>query len=61
MADPFTHLRWKLYGDMLYCRLYENTVAALWRDGLISGEMHGVWEADQPDTRTVVGPGTGNS
>jgi pyruvate dehydrogenase E1 component alpha subunit len=25
---------------MLFCRLYENAVASLWRDGLISGEMH---------------------
>ena len=31
---------WSLYAQMLRCRLFEEAVAQLWRDGLISGEMH---------------------
>lgn len=31
---------WSLYESMLRCRLFEEAVAQLWRDGLISGEMH---------------------
>ena len=31
---------WSLYALMLRCRLFEEAVARLWRDGLISGEMH---------------------
>ncbi len=31
---------WSLYGLMLRSRLFEEAVAKLWHDGLISGEMH---------------------
>ncbi len=31
---------WSLYTLMLRSRLFEEAVAGLWRDGLISGEMH---------------------
>ena len=31
---------WKLYERMLFSRLFEGEVARLWRQGLISGEMH---------------------
>jgi acetoin:2,6-dichlorophenolindophenol oxidoreductase subunit alpha len=31
---------WLLYGVMLKSRLFEEAVAKLWQDGLISGEMH---------------------
>jgi TPP-dependent pyruvate/acetoin dehydrogenase alpha subunit len=31
---------WSLYALMLKSRLFEEAVATLWRDGLISGEMH---------------------
>ncbi|MEW5900098.1 MAG: thiamine pyrophosphate-dependent dehydrogenase E1 component subunit alpha [Acidobacteriota bacterium] len=31
---------WSLYRQMLRSRLFEEAVAALWREGLISGEMH---------------------
>jgi TPP-dependent pyruvate/acetoin dehydrogenase alpha subunit len=31
---------WSLYGLMLKSRLFENAIAQLWKDGLISGEMH---------------------
>jgi len=31
---------WSLYGSMLKSRLYEESIAKLWHDGLISGEMH---------------------
>lgn len=31
---------WSLYTQMLRSRLFEETVAATWRAGLISGEMH---------------------
>lgn len=31
---------WALYGLMLQSRLFEQAIAALWREGLISGEMH---------------------
>jgi TPP-dependent pyruvate/acetoin dehydrogenase alpha subunit len=31
---------WSLYESMLRSRLYEEAVAQLWHDGLISGEMH---------------------
>lgn len=31
---------WKLYEQMLYSRLFEQKVAQLWKQGLISGEMH---------------------
>ena len=31
---------WSLYAFMLKSRLYERAVAQLWKDGLISGEMH---------------------
>ena len=31
---------WALYALMLKGRLFEETIAELWRDGLISGEMH---------------------
>jgi TPP-dependent pyruvate/acetoin dehydrogenase alpha subunit len=31
---------WSLYALMLKSRLFEEAVAQLWRDGLISGEMH---------------------
>jgi pyruvate dehydrogenase E1 component alpha subunit len=31
---------WLLYRQMLFCRLFENKVAELWYQGLISGEMH---------------------
>jgi len=31
---------WSLYAKMLKSRLFEEAVAQLWRDGLISGEMH---------------------
>lgn len=34
-ADP-----WALYALMLKSRLFEEAVARLWREGLISGEMH---------------------
>lgn len=33
-------VRWDLYRGMLTCRLFEEAVARLWHDGLISGEMH---------------------
>jgi len=32
--------RWSLYRQMLYSRLFEEGVARLWQEGLISGEMH---------------------
>ncbi|MGW8318771.1 MAG: thiamine pyrophosphate-dependent enzyme [Candidatus Promineifilaceae bacterium] len=32
--------RWLVYRQMLRSRLLEQAVAALWQDGLISGEMH---------------------
>jgi pyruvate dehydrogenase E1 component alpha subunit len=31
---------WPLYGLMLKSRLFEESVAQLWKEGLISGEMH---------------------
>lgn len=31
---------WKLYGDMLYCRLVEGVLQGWWEMGLISSEMH---------------------
>jgi pyruvate dehydrogenase E1 component alpha subunit len=31
---------WSLYEMMLKCRLFEEAIANLWHDGLISGEMH---------------------
>jgi pyruvate dehydrogenase E1 component alpha subunit len=31
---------WKLYALMLKSRLFEEAIAKLWHDGLISGEMH---------------------
>jgi pyruvate dehydrogenase E1 component alpha subunit len=31
---------WSLYGKMFQSRLFEEAVAQLWEDGLISGEMH---------------------
>ena len=31
---------WSLYALMLKSRLFEEAVAKLWQDGLISGEMH---------------------
>ncbi|HSM54819.1 MAG TPA: thiamine pyrophosphate-dependent dehydrogenase E1 component subunit alpha [Candidatus Sulfomarinibacteraceae bacterium] len=31
---------WKLYAMMLRSRLFEEAVSELWREGLISGEMH---------------------
>jgi len=31
---------WSLYGHMLKSRLFEEAIAKLWHDGLISGEMH---------------------
>ncbi len=31
---------WHLYRLMFHARLFENAVAQLWREGLISGEMH---------------------
>ncbi len=31
---------WSLYAQMLNSRLFEEAVAKLWHDGLISGEMH---------------------
>jgi acetoin:2,6-dichlorophenolindophenol oxidoreductase subunit alpha len=31
---------WSLYALMLKSRLFEETIAKLWHDGLISGEMH---------------------
>jgi acetoin:2,6-dichlorophenolindophenol oxidoreductase subunit alpha len=31
---------WSLYAQMLKSRLFEEAIAGLWRDGLISGEMH---------------------
>lgn len=31
---------WSLYALMLKSRLYERAIAQLWKDGLISGEMH---------------------
>jgi pyruvate dehydrogenase E1 component alpha subunit len=31
---------WSFYKIMLQSRLYEEAIAALWHDGLISGEMH---------------------
>lgn len=31
---------WSLYTLMLRSRLNEGAIAGLWRDGLISGEMH---------------------
>jgi acetoin:2,6-dichlorophenolindophenol oxidoreductase subunit alpha len=34
-ADP-----WSLYGLMLKSRLFEEAIAQLWHEGLISGEMH---------------------
>jgi pyruvate dehydrogenase E1 component alpha subunit len=32
--------RWLLYRHMLHSRLFEEAVAQLWEEGLISGEMH---------------------
>ena len=40
MTEPFSEAKWSLYHNMLFCRLFENAVAKLWREGLISGEMH---------------------
>jgi TPP-dependent pyruvate/acetoin dehydrogenase alpha subunit len=34
------HDIWSLYALMLKSRLFEEAIAGLWRDGLISGEMH---------------------
>ena len=31
---------WDLYERMLRCRLFEEATAQLWKDGLISGELH---------------------
>jgi acetoin:2,6-dichlorophenolindophenol oxidoreductase subunit alpha len=31
---------WSLYGLMLHSRLFEEAVTQLWKEGLISGEMH---------------------
>lgn len=31
---------WELYEQMLYSRQFEETVERLWKEGLISGEMH---------------------
>ena len=31
---------WSLYAQMLKSRLFEEAIAKLWHDGLISGEMH---------------------
>jgi len=31
---------WSLYAFMLKSRLFEEAVARLWHEGLISGEMH---------------------
>ncbi len=31
---------WSLYALMLKCRLFEEAIAQIWHDGLISGEMH---------------------
>ncbi len=31
---------WSLYALMLKSRLFEEAIATLWQDGLISGEMH---------------------
>ena len=31
---------WSLYALMLKSRLFEEAVTQLWKDGLISGEMH---------------------
>jgi TPP-dependent pyruvate/acetoin dehydrogenase alpha subunit len=31
---------WSLYALMLRCRLFEEATAGLWKDGLISGELH---------------------
>src|SRR5574342_257956 len=31
---------WSLYGIMLKSRLFEEAIAKLWHEGLISGEMH---------------------
>ncbi|TET50835.1 MAG: thiamine pyrophosphate-dependent dehydrogenase E1 component subunit alpha, partial [Anaerolineales bacterium] len=31
---------WSQYARMYRCRLFEEVIAGLWRDGLISGEMH---------------------
>ena len=31
---------WSLYALMLKSRLFENVIAKLWHDGLVSGEMH---------------------
>lgn len=31
---------WSLYALMLKCRLFEEAIAKLWHDGLVSGEMH---------------------
>ena len=31
---------WRLYRQMLFCRRYEEAVAEIWHEGLISGEMH---------------------
>jgi len=31
---------WSLYRQMLRSRLFEEAVAQIWQDGLISGEMH---------------------
>lgn len=31
---------WSLYALMLRSRLFEEAIAQLWRDGLISDEMH---------------------
>ena len=32
--------KWPLYALMLRSRLFEEAIAQLWHDGLISGEMH---------------------
>lgn len=38
--NPSSPDRWKLYGDMLFCRLVEGVLQAWWDIGLISSEMH---------------------
>jgi pyruvate dehydrogenase E1 component alpha subunit len=40
MTERYSEVTWGLYQNMLFCRLFENAVAKLWREGLISGEMH---------------------
>lgn len=41
IKEVVVHLdMWHLYGLMLRSRLFETEVARLWREGLISGEMH---------------------